>query len=59
MDDKSLRELPVVAKAFEQARGQTERYRAALLKQRGDEFELRTYVVVAVGLERILGEETT
>ncbi len=56
MDDATLLRLPEVAKAFTEARGQIERYRTALTKQRG-ELELRSYVVVAVGLERILGEE--
>jgi hypothetical protein len=59
MDEMALRRLPAVAKAFEEARGQTERYRTALVKQRGTGSELRSYVVVAVGLERVLGEEVT
>ncbi len=57
MDETALRRLPAVAKAFDEARAQAERYRAALVKQRGDTLDLRGYVVVAVGLERILGEE--
>jgi len=56
MDEAALRQLPVVAKAFTEARDQAVRYRAALVKREG-ELNLRTYAVVAVGLERILGEE--
>jgi hypothetical protein len=56
LDDAELRELPKVAKAFADARQQAERYRAVLAKQE-DALDLRTYAVVGVGLERILGEE--
>ncbi len=42
--------------AFADARAQIERYRARL-SNRDQELCLRSYVVVAVGLERILGEE--
>jgi len=45
-----------VAKAFTEAREQAERYRAALVKREG-ELNLRSHAVVAVGLQRILGEE--
>ena len=48
--------MPAVAKAFAEARDQVERYRAALLKREGA-LDLRAYVVVAVGLERLLGEK--
>ncbi|MCP4680321.1 MAG: AAA family ATPase [Deltaproteobacteria bacterium] len=56
MDEAALRRLPPVAKAFTEARDQAERYRAALVRREG-ELNLRCYAVVAVGLERILGEE--
>ncbi len=56
MDDAALRELPAVAEAFAEARDQATRYRVALLQREG-ELNLRTYAVVAVGLERMLGEE--
>ncbi|MCP4662379.1 MAG: hypothetical protein GY856_43835 [bacterium] len=56
IDEAALRQLPPVAKAFAEARDQAERYRAALVRREG-ELNLRTYAVVAVGLERILGEE--
>ncbi|MCP4685116.1 MAG: AAA family ATPase [bacterium] len=56
MDEAALRQLPSVAKAFTQARDQVERYRAALMRREG-ELNLRSYAIVAVGLERILGEE--
>ena len=57
MDEEALRQLTPVARAFTEARAQAERYRAALSRQRGSEIDLRSYVVVAVGLERMLGEE--
>ncbi|MCP4653956.1 MAG: AAA family ATPase [bacterium] len=56
MDEAELRRLPAVTKAFTEAREQAERYRPALVRREG-ELNLRTYAVVAVGLERILGEE--
>ena len=59
MDERSLRRLPVVETAFAEARDQLERYRAALVRQRGDAVRPRCYAVVAVGLERLLGEEIT
>jgi Predicted AAA-ATPase len=57
MDEAALRELPAVKTAFAAAREQVERYRAALVRQRGEAVRPRGYAVVAVGLERILGEE--
>ncbi len=56
MDEAALRQLPDVANAFTEARDQAKHYRAALVKREG-KLNLRTYVVVAVGLERMLGEE--
>ncbi len=56
MDDAELLKLPAVEKAFTEARDQVQRYRAALVKKEG-ELNLRAYAVVAVGLERIVGEE--
>ncbi len=56
MDEAALRRLEPVAKAFTEARDQAERYRAALVRREG-ELNLRCYVGVAVGLERIRGEE--
>ncbi len=58
LDETQLRKLPAVAQAFTEARDQAERYGAALKKQRR-ELNLRSYIVVAVGLERMLGEEIT
>lgn len=58
MDEPALRQLPGVAKAFSEARGQAECYRTALVRRQG-ELDLRTYVVVVVGMERALGEEVT
>ena len=56
MDDDELRSLAPVAAALEAAREQAARYGAALKKQVG-ETQPRCYVVVTVGLERMLGEE--
>ena len=57
MDEAALRRLPAVQKALTEARDQVEGYRAALVRQRGDTVRPRCFAVVAVGLERILGEE--
>ncbi len=57
MDEAALRELPAVEKAFAEAREQVERYRDALERKHGDGVRRRGYAVVAVGLERLLGEE--
>ncbi len=56
MDEADLRELTPVRTAFEDARDQVLGYRDALVKKLG-EAQPRCYAVVAVGLERILGEE--
>ncbi len=58
MDEDALRELAPVERAFTEAREQVDRYRTALVRSQGAEaLRLRAYVVVAVGLERMLGEE--
>ncbi len=57
MDEAALRELPAVKKALDRAREQVERYRDALVRKHGDGVPRRGYAVVAVGLERLLGEE--
>ncbi len=59
MDETALRELPAVKKALDKAREQVERYRDALMRKHGDSVPRRGYAVVAVGLERLLGEEVT
>jgi len=56
MDDAALRRLPPVAAALAAARQQVLAYRGALVRKLGAA-EPRCYVVVAVGLERLLGEE--
>lgn len=56
MEDPELRRTPAVARAFAGAREQLERYRMALLKREAA-LDLRAYAVVAVGLERLLGDE--
>ncbi len=59
MDEASLRQLRPVAAAFEEAREQTRRYRQKLVRRLGETtLKLRSYAVVAIGLERMLGEET-
>ena len=57
LDDTALRKLPLVKQAFTAAGVQVKRYRAALAKSEGQSLRLRSYAVVAVGLERILGKE--
>ncbi len=57
MDEPSLRQLPRVKKAFSEAEEQVRTYRGALRRRYGKELDLRAYAVVAVGLERMLGEE--
>ena len=59
MDAESLRRLPRVEQAFDEARQQLELYRQALSRRHGDSIDLRSYAVVAVGLERMLGEEVS
>lgn len=59
MDAAALRRLPPVVQAFDEAREQASRYSAALLRQRGEGLALRSYVVVAVDVERVLGEEVS
>ncbi len=58
LSEADLHRLPAVAAAFAQARDQIEHYRAALIRRHGSSaLNLRCYAVVAVGLERVLGEE--
>jgi hypothetical protein len=57
MDEARLRALPAVKKALAEGREQVARYSTALARRRGDAVPLRSYVVVAVGLERMVGEE--
>ncbi len=57
MDEEALRQLPKVAKAFTDARQQLERYRRALSRRYGTGLDLKSYAVVAVGLERMVAEE--
>ncbi len=56
-DEVALRGLPAVENAFSEARGQLTRYRKSLEARFGDALALRCYAVVAVDLERMLGEE--
>jgi hypothetical protein len=57
LDADALRQLPPVAQAFAEARQQAQRYSAALRRRHGSDLSLRSYVIVAVDLERLLGEE--
>ena len=58
LDREALRQLPQVASALAEGRAQALGYRNALIDRYGDStLDLRTYVVVAVGLERMLAEE--
>lgn len=56
IDEAELRELPPVEAAFAAAREQAGRYARSLRERLGDGLALRSYAVVAVGLERLLGE---
>lgn len=56
MDEAALSRLPKVRAALDAAETQVRRYRTALLKREG-KLNLRSFVVVAVGLECILGKE--
>ncbi len=58
MDEEGLRELKAVSSELGEAREQVRRYRDALVKK-FPEAEPRCYAVVAVGLERMLGEEVS
>jgi hypothetical protein len=59
MDEAALRDLPAVKTALAEAREQVRRYRDALVRQRGASVRRRGYAVVAVGLERLVGDEVT
>jgi hypothetical protein len=52
-----LKALPVVQEQFLAARAQLQRYRAILEEEYPEVLRLRTYAVVAVGLERVVWEE--
>lgn len=55
--EEAVRALPPVAAAFDAAREQIGRYRRALIERFGEAaLDLRCHAVVAVGLERVLGE---
>jgi DNA-binding Xre family transcriptional regulator len=57
MDEENLRQLPPVAAALDEARQQVQGYRQALVRRFGEPpLRIRCYVVVAIGLERMLGE---
>ena len=58
MGDEALREIKAVSSALDAAREQVRRYRDVLVKK-FPEAEPRCYAVVAVGLERMLGEEVS
>ncbi len=58
MNEAELRKLTPVVKAFAKARDQVVLYRDALSQKYGG-VARRGYAVVAVGLERLLGEEVT
>jgi len=56
-DEGELARQPAVAKALKAAEVQAQRYRAALDRRMGPGLELRSYSLVAVGLERVLARE--
>ncbi len=51
------RQQKPVKKALAEARQQARRYRDALARKYGEGVPRQSYAVVAVGLERLLGEE--
>ena len=57
MDEAAVRRLPPVAEAFSAAREQLQHYRVALVERFGESVRPRCFAVVAVGLDRILGDE--
>lgn len=58
LDENQLRAIPQVRSAFEEARAQLGRYRRGFAARFGEAEagRLRCYVVVAVGIERLMGE---
>jgi hypothetical protein len=56
LDRDALAALPAVAAALEEAAAQLERYRAGLV-ERYDDLRLRSFAVVSVGFERLVGGE--
>lgn len=56
LDEAELRAVSEVSAAFAAAKEQLDRYGKALSDRFGDTLRLRSYAVVAVGLERMLGE---
>ncbi|MBN1874246.1 MAG: AAA family ATPase [Anaerolineae bacterium] len=59
MDNVTLRALPAVQAAFDNACSKLARYRQTLHDIYGDILCLRSYAVVAVGFERLIWEEMT
>lgn len=57
MNEEALLDLKPVQKAFSEAEAQLQRYRQSLDGQREKTVPLRSYAVVAVGLERLLSQE--
>ena len=57
LEEGKLRQLEPVKEAFAEAGKQVRRYREALARKYGADIPRRSYAVVAVGLERLLGEE--
>ncbi len=57
LDEAKLRQQKPVKRALAKARRQVRRYRDALARKYGEGVPRRSYAVVAVGLERLLGEE--
>jgi hypothetical protein len=47
----------LVKNAFDQAKEQLKAYRSALARKSGEHLKLRTYVVLAIGLDRLVGQK--
>ncbi|MEM7539128.1 MAG: hypothetical protein AAF639_43620, partial [Chloroflexota bacterium] len=59
MERGELRQMSAVKSAFTQAEKQLKDYHKILKRKYGDVLRLRTYAVVAVGVERVFAEEVT
>ena len=53
----ALSEHPVVQEAFDRAVSQVKRYREGIEERFGDTLRLRSWAVVAVGLDRLVARE--
>ncbi|RME07517.1 MAG: hypothetical protein D6812_00040, partial [Deltaproteobacteria bacterium] len=57
LPEGEIRALPAVKRVFEDAGKQLAHYAAALHRKYGETLRLRTFAVVSLGFERVVGEE--